>query len=389
MTALQTRQIDKTAMRDSGIELLKIIAIFLIVISHVVQTLASKNDAISFSDYVVDLSVASTNMKYFLITLFYYFGKLGNTIFFICSAWFLLRSSKYNKRKWFFMLFEVWIISLIILVITEFITHGNIAMKPLIKSIFPTTFSSNWYITCYLLFYPVHPLLNSVINKMDKKSLLRSSIVLFVLYFGFAFIKSDLLQCNDLLRWLAIYFIMAYLQNYLKDFMNNTKQNVILLLVGIAGFIGIAFFANVLGLKVSFLNDKVLHWNSNSHPFILAISIALFNLMRKGNYKSVVINYISSLSLLIYVIHENIILKTYFRPKMWNYVYNTFGYSHIVLWVFVLSSIVFAFGIIASMIYDKTLRSIIRKLSNKIYEWLIRIYLKLENRMINNDNPIK
>ena len=39
-------------MRESGIELLKIIAIILIVVSHVIQTLRNENQFITYSDYV-------------------------------------------------------------------------------------------------------------------------------------------------------------------------------------------------------------------------------------------------------------------------------------------------------------------------------------------------
>lgn len=83
--------------RNSGIELLKIIAIVLIVISHVVYTLKTVNPYISYNGYVVDLSIATADIWKFILAIFSYFGALGNSIFFICSAWFLLRSSKYNK----------------------------------------------------------------------------------------------------------------------------------------------------------------------------------------------------------------------------------------------------------------------------------------------------
>ncbi len=165
--------------RNSGIESLKIIAIFLIVISHVVQTLRSEKIYISYSDYVVDVSIATTNVQTFILALFSYFGEWGNTIFFVCSAWFLLRSSKYNKRKWFFMLFEIWVVSIIILVVTFFIRHGDVSSKLIIRSILPTTFSNNWYLTCYLLFYPIHPYLNSIIQRSDKRHLFRISGALF------------------------------------------------------------------------------------------------------------------------------------------------------------------------------------------------------------------
>ena len=45
-------------MRDSGVELLKIIAVILIVISHVVLTLITENEYIPYSDYLLDCTLS-------------------------------------------------------------------------------------------------------------------------------------------------------------------------------------------------------------------------------------------------------------------------------------------------------------------------------------------
>jgi len=178
--------------RKSGIEALKIIAIVLIIISHVVQTLHSKNKYIDFNDYIFHLEQASLNIQVIILQLFRTLGTLGNNIFFICSAWFLLDSDKYNKKKWMFMLIEIWSVSIIIAIITYLLRHGDISSDLLKKSIFPTLFGANWYLTCYLLFYPLHPLLNKMLNTIDRKTHLRASLAMFVLYFGLNFIKSGL-----------------------------------------------------------------------------------------------------------------------------------------------------------------------------------------------------
>ena len=364
---------DRTGLvRDSGIELLKIIAILLIVIFHVVQTLCSENFFIPQNDYVVDLSVATTDVRNFVLTLFSYFGAMGNLIFFVCSAWFLLRSSKYNKRKCFFMIFEVWFVSVTILVVTSIIRHGDISGKILIKSIMPTTFGSNWYLTCYLLFYPIHPILNSIINKMNRQQLFRASVSLFILYCCFGFIKKDLFFSSYIIVWVTIYFVMAYLQLYMDNFMKSSKKNLVLLVAGFAGYICVAILVNVLGLSL----------NNNVNPFLIAISISLFNLMRKLAFKNKAINYISSLSLLIYIIHENIILRTYYRPAMWDYIYQNFGYDKLLLWVFVLALLVFAFGFVSSVIYDKTIRRMLQKVCDNIYFAMRTFYLRVEAIML-------
>ena len=111
------RPLTKYSRRESGIELLKIIAIFAIVISHTVQTLTSKNKYVGFSDYVFDISHSTTDPLSFVFMLLRYLGQFGNIVFVICSAWFLVDSSKSSGKKVVNLIFEIWSVSIIILVI--------------------------------------------------------------------------------------------------------------------------------------------------------------------------------------------------------------------------------------------------------------------------------
>ena len=372
----------KNNTRNSGIELIKILAMILIVIFHVVQTLRANNPYILYNDYVINLKVSTTNIKNFILILFSYFGILGNSLFFVCSAWFFLDSSKHDKRKWFSIYFEIWVISIIILSVTLMIRQGDISRRLFLESLFPTTFANNWYLTCYLLFYPLHPLLNIIIEKSDRKHLFRIASVMFILYCCFCFIKPGVFYSSTIILWITIYLMMAYLKLYLDYFGNSIKYNVILLMLGLAGYILIVFLTNYLGLHITFMNDKVLYWVNYCNPFLILSSIAIFNLMRRIVFYNSFINYISSLSMLIYIIHENLLLRTYFRPAMWNYIYQNYGYNYIISWVFVMTAVVFSFGLICSIIYDKTIRPSIQVTGKTIYAFLRKIYIKAETILL-------
>lgn len=71
--------------RRFGIELLKIIAMIMIVVSHVTQTLYSENIHYA-SDYVIDIKQATTSIQQLILLLFSFCGEQGNLIFFTCSA---------------------------------------------------------------------------------------------------------------------------------------------------------------------------------------------------------------------------------------------------------------------------------------------------------------
>ena len=87
--------------RNSSIEAIKIFAIISIIISHVVLSLEIKGTPyVSLDDYVVDLTKAAVNNQYLVASMLRYGGELGNTVFFLSSAWFLLdKGGTVNKRK--------------------------------------------------------------------------------------------------------------------------------------------------------------------------------------------------------------------------------------------------------------------------------------------------
>ena len=225
-------EIEKYKQRESGVELLKIFAILLIITNHVVQTLCEPNGYITYSDYLMDISHATRDAKQLILAMLRYSGVFGNTLFFVCSAWFLVDKQISNKRKICYMIADVWIFSIAFLGIALITNHGHVAVKLMIKELFPTTFANNWYITCYILFLLLYPWLNTIISKMTQPELFRSSILLALLYIVVNFIKDRMFFTSALILWVAIYFVVSYIKFFMCSFSDNLKANVILALVG-------------------------------------------------------------------------------------------------------------------------------------------------------------
>ena len=369
-------------IRNSGIESIKILAIILIIIGHTVQTLTSPNIYVPYQDYVLDVSIATTDIQHFILSLSRYFGAFGNAVFFVCSAWFLLDSQKVDGRKIFVTLFNVWGISVIIFIIVSVLYNGNIDIKMTIQEFFPTTFSNNWYITSYLLFYSIHPILNNVIYGVSKKSLLRVSLTMSMLFIWSHLAGECFFDPSVLILWGTIYFSMGYMKLYLKGMASDKKSNLSVLLIGLFGNFGSILLINDLGLKIGFFEDRLLCYAKNCNPFSIMTAIALLNLTKESKWKNKWINHISHLSLFIYIIHENILLRTYFRPFLINYIYENFGYRYILCSVFLLSMIIFFSSVVAGFFYEKTIQKIVLSVSEKLYLYWRRIYIKLEESIL-------
>lgn len=366
--------------RNCGIEMLKIISIFLIIISHVVMTIRLKNQFVSYDDYIFDFSYVSKGMSGIILAIFQHFGSLGNAIFFVCSSWFLLEKDTFSKNKWIKMFLEIWTISCAILLLMLIYTGGRINNKLIIKSLLPNFFTNNWYVTAYLIFYPLHTVLNRIIKDLNQKNLLKITTVLFLLY----------CVCNSLydsffssviIMWVTLYFFIAYIKIYMIELCNNIKVNSIVLIIGISIIVFLIVFTYIVGGNNKFFSNKMLFWNKNCNPFFWVIAVTSFNIFRKIKIKSSFINNISKYSLLIYIIHENILLRNYIRPYILHLIYNILGYKYIIVWVVLLSIVIFAFSLLIGIIYRVLFGKIIEKLAVKMIVLIDKIYKKYEKAM--------
>lgn len=373
--------------RNSSLELLKVTGILMIVLSHVIQTLNDTNKLVGYNDYILRLAYSSADIQQIILACLRHSGAVGNTIFFVCSAWFLLQSSKANKAKAFHMIADTWVISVIIFIVFKALGDYTLDWKMTLKQFLPVTFGNNWYITIYILFFLIHPLLNKIIESLSKRDLLTWAIISTVVFsvintVSKFFAGTNIYVFSNLMLWIAIYFDIAYIKFYAPKFADNRKASLIMFISGFMLTYGTIILINFTGMNNAFLHGKVISLNMNSNPFIILMVIGLFNFTRTFTFRSKLINYISSLSLLIYIIHENSLFRVYYRPYMWQYVYEHFGYNYVLVWAFVIGAVVFAGGLAASIVYSLTMQKATLFVTDKTYPLVRKAFYKLEDKIM-------
>ena len=249
-----------------------------------------------------------------------------------------------------------------------------------------------------MVFLLIYPLLNTFIESLDQKTFLRAAVLMIVWVFALPFTGHMFKHlfgggpesfCAELGNWCAIYIIIAYWKRYRKSSMNNNRFNLLLVLIGFAGTFGVIALANFIGLRLLAFKESLTIWNSNAHPFILIMAFGLFNLTRSIKLKNAAINYISGLSLYIYIVHENILVRYLIRPAMWQFVYEKYGYGHILAFVFVQVAIVFLCSLAFSMFYFHSLHRLVIRTCHNLYPKIAEIYCRLENRYLFGKNNCK
>lgn len=371
--------------RESGIELYKVIAIFLIVLSHVIQTLTEPNYVLGIGEGTfINIATATTDLNVLLLALFRICGALGNNMFFICSAWFLVNSKKMSLKKVVHMILDVWIINMIVLIALRSI-GVQLQISDTVKTFFPTTFANNWYITCYLLFYMIHPFLNRMLEQLSINEHLAFATILFVIYFIIPVLpleEINLFFANEFVIFLATYVIVSFIKIFKNEWTEKLKTNKCILFVSVISYIVLILCVDFLGLRTNYFFNRLVRWNMNNSLFMFLIAFSSFNIMKKKEFINRTINYLSSLSLLVYIFHENLAFRRYFRPVIEFSILNRFGIEHAFICAVCMAVSLTILSFIISAIYKIFFTKTVSKLSSIISKNLLTLWKKYERLVI-------
>ena len=353
--------------RESGIELLKIFAILMVVISHVSLTYVTRTGfnvagkAMTFKNFI-DLFTATNNTQNIFVLLFLHLGALANNIFFICTAWFLVDRKKMKLDKVFKMMADVWMINVIFLIL-GFACHTHISHENIIQSLLPTMFANNWYITCYLIVYLIHPYLNRIIHSLQRSEFFVMCLVATIMYLVICTLNPTLYFTSQFITFIVIYFDVAYVKYYMKHLADDVGYNRKVFWFSLFLMILIILGTNYLGLKIHFFKYKVRLFDVNQNFLIIVSAIALFNLFRLHHFVNRGINKLAGLSMLIYIIHDDLIFKTYYRPTLLSRFMIKGSHLPIAVNILLFACLLFITCMFVSMIYQLTLQKLVYKVA--------------------------
>ena len=361
----------QTKARFSGIELLKLIAMFFIVISHSAPYYGNAS-----AESFLNLRVSTTNIQHFFIILFVYLGQIGNCIFLSCSSHFLLEQDTVKGRKIVSLLVDCLFFSLCFLAL--FLSAGyDISKTTVLKQFFPTTFEYNWFVGCYLLLYLIHPALNRIIRSLSQKQLFGVNLGGILLYSLLQMVLRNSFYYTRFIGFLLIYFLMAYCKMYLKQTCSKKQHNLFILLGSVLFLIVLLILTNYFGFYLDTFREKMLHYCIFTNPFIILIAFSSFHLCKDISWRSNTINTAASVSLYIYIIHENYLFATYARPEYFAYIYTNYSYSHVALWCLILALICYFCSLLIGLLYRFTLKKLMELLCGKLYSGIENLYNQL------------
>ncbi len=292
-------------IRNSSVELLRLIAMFMITYRHAILENGTTDD---LSNWMLSQPVSFN--KYFFQIIVQGGGWVGNVIFFTISAWFLLdrqlSTQSALKRIWLMereiLFWSLTLFAVTILLHTRGLYEGGLVSLG-IKSLLPLSFNLWWYPTSFALFLLFLPYLSKFIHTLGKKlhaALCVSMLLVWALAPLIPHVDFNY-SSYSVFTFIYIFIIISYYKMYMKSFAGKTC--VLLIFGGLA--LNSVYWAigNVLlvmtGKAVSLQDYLILNCSISE----IMIGIGIFLLFEKVKFHSRAINAVAGSAFGIYLIH--------------------------------------------------------------------------------------
>ena len=307
MTTSVKNQNSKVKMRNSNFELMRIVSMFFIVIYNIIihgKLLENSHGTTHFVLYII-LATCIVHVNSFILVTGYFQCK---------SKLKFTKVIQLNNSIWFYT------VSIVLFFI---IVKGNtFNSTELLKTFLPISYNDYWFLTNYLILYLISPILNTVINNIDEKKFKRIIVLLL-------FIDSILPTLTNssffnvtlgysLYHFIFLYFVGAFLRNYpiedwyiFKKTSKKALQLISLFIFFLMAFINIinqSASKELLNMHPIIAEVGIIFSNSfiaYNNPLVIIQTIAFFVFFSTLNLKSSFINYISTATIGIYLIHDN------------------------------------------------------------------------------------
>lgn len=343
---------EKAKLRNSNLELLRIVSMLLIIVHHYVVHGGFGWETITKNKIILDILSLG--------------GKLGVNCFVLITGYFMV-NSKMNLKKIIKIILEVAFYSIVIY--TMFVFGGIIKfnIKSLTNAIFPITHSFYWFATAYVILYVLSSFINQLINSITPKQHKYLCVILIAIFCVIPTITTYDAEYSNVSWFVTLYFIASYIRKYPNKYTEALKDNLIYMSITLAVMVFCAIEFNLLTLITPEAINYITYFGKiNSFP-LLILSVTMFlvfkNIKMKNNK---FINIVASSTFGVYLIHDNIYMRNYLWVKSFknnNYAESPYLIVHLifsVIAVFIICSIIdqIRIQILEKKIVDKLLEKI-------------------------------
>lgn len=301
-------------VRNSSIELLRIISMIMIVSGHF-----ATHGGFSFD--IKSLSVPRLWWGFIEMG-----GNLGVNVFVLISGYFLVASNgkTFNLNRILKFWGQVFVYSITIYFIFGVIGIQEIGLISIINTLFPITFSSWWFASTYFVLYLLHPFINMFLQKLDKKAYQALIAMQLLLWCVIPTFTTSYYQSNSLLWFITLYCVAGYVRIFGLNPRFTAKSYLgFWLLTSTLRYLS-CICLMIIGIKIPFAGEYCIYFYNPQSILTFLSALSLFMVFEKCNIGYIKwINIIASATFGVYLIHDSNII----RPLLWQELFKNAQYQ--------------------------------------------------------------
>ena len=287
--------------RQSGIELLRLVAMLGIVLSHWG----------GHGSWELSTDNAYLGNKVFL-QLTQFLGEVGNCIFFLITGYFSYNRDTVNKKGLLRLVIDTKFHSLWVWIAVLLIGVYDFSIGGLVKSLLPIIMKQYWFVLPFIVVCAIAPWINQILKNSDSKTLKWYFGSLIIIEMFLPLVGATTVSSNVGL-FILVYSLGAFLkkEERIFSFVNNNKY--LLLICGYGG--GVLFIAAMDTVVAKFgLNPAFSMILTDRFSFLPSIAaISLFVIFLNVSFYNRIVNYVAQSVLSVYLISEH----PYVHPWLW------------------------------------------------------------------------
>ena len=351
-------KIDKKTDRQSNFELLRIFAMFLIVLHH-----CNCHGVFSYLQSNPSITYMSNELISFFLSSG---GKIGVSLFVMVTGYFSC-TKDFKIKKWLDVYLQTLFFSVLILMSWFFISPEQ-AQNTIQYAVIPFVHNSYWFITAWLLLYLFSPALNVISQKLPSRTIRYYLLLGTVLWIILPAFGMKALEYSNLIYFMYLYLLGAAIK---LNHISLSKKQLLWLVLAV-----FCFTLIIVSTKIFFSNENLNLWETSRYtllysPYTLIVSVYIFYLFKDWEIKSSYANWIASSMFGVYLLHDNGLV----RPWLWHTILKIDTYMNSPF--FIIISIFASLCVFTTcIIIDKILSVFYKPFTNYVEKALSKISFK-------------
>lgn len=339
--------------RSSNVEILRIFAMFLIVLHHSVVHGILKNGVTNLYTDKQALAVVMSSG-----------GKYGVGLFILITGYFLINKKSINWKSLMNLWAQVVTYAVIIYVVFVMLHLESFSVVGMVSSFLPIIFNKYWFVTNYVLIILFSPFVNTLVGLISRNRYRLLLTLMIGIWFiipsvsPILFHTSLVIESNNLVLLLTYYLVGGYIRKFSSGLLSKSRIVVILLVV----------VTMVLGWILIYLHSENYYrlWYqaiAMNSVMVLVAAIATFLLVIRIPMRSIrTVNFLASTMFGVYLFHDNPLMRNWIwdvklkLPSILN------SDTNFIFWDLIYVSVVFVAGVIIEVIRKMVLEPVFSNL---------------------------